>query len=90
MQPSLEPEFLHFFRNLGYNPCVWPDVEKAVYPDLAVQEDVATFTQRLDASWETARLARSSEADRGVLVANRHRGLVPAFPVGSSARPYSS
>ena len=39
-----------FFLNLWYNPCVWPDVEKAVDPDLAVQEDAATFTRRLDAS----------------------------------------
>ena len=41
-----------FFLNLGYNPCVWTDVEHAVGPELAVQEDVATFTQRLDALWE--------------------------------------
>ena len=72
-----------FFLNLGYNPCVWPDVEHAVDPELAVQEDVATFTQCMDASWEAARLALSSEAARGVLVANRHRRMVPAFPVGS-------
>ena len=52
-------------------------------PELAVQEDVATFTQRLDASWEAARLALSTEAARGVVVANRHRRAVPAFPVGS-------
>ena len=52
-------------------------------PELAVQEDVATFTQRLNASLDAARLALSSEAARGVIVANRHRRLVPDFPVGS-------
>ena len=52
-------------------------------PEVAVQEDVATFTQRLDASWEAARLALSTEATRGVVVANRHRRAVPAFPIGS-------
>ena len=75
--------FSPFFVNLGYNPCDRPDVEHAVDLELAVQEDVTTFAQRLDASWETVRLALSSEAARGVVVANRHRRAVPAFPVGS-------
>ena len=69
------------FLNLGYNPCVWPDVEYAVDPELADQEDVATFSQRLDASWEAARLALSAEAARGVVMANRYRRAVQAFAV---------
>jgi len=40
-----------YFLNLGYNPCLWPDVEQAVDPELAVQEDVATFVRRLDSTW---------------------------------------
>ena len=44
---------------------------------------MATFTQRLDASWEAACRALSAEAARGVVMANRHSLAVPAFVVGS-------
>ena len=54
-----------FSLYLGYNPRVWPDVEHDVDPELAVQDDVATFTKRLDASWEAARLALSDEVAGG-------------------------
>ena len=60
----------------------WPDVEHAVDPESAVQ-DVATFAQRLDASWEAACRALSAKAARGVVMANRHRRAVHAFVVGS-------
>ena len=72
-----------FLLNLGYHPCVWPDVEHAVEHDLMTQEDVKTFFQRLDSTWRAAREILGMNSARSVAQANKHRRDVAAFAVGS-------
>ena len=62
-----------YFLNLGYNPCLWPDVERDDTDINTLSEPLQSFVSRMSDTWTNVRDALPAVAEEGIAQANKHR-----------------
>jgi hypothetical protein len=66
-------EYSPYYLNLGYHPCLFPDVYSEASPENIRTETIESFAERMNTLWNNARAIAQTAQDTGIDQANRHR-----------------
>ena len=62
-----------YFLNLGYSPCLWPDVERDDTDINTLSKPLHSFVTGMSDTWTNVRDALTAVAEEGFAQANKHR-----------------
>ena len=62
-----------YFLNLGYIPCLWPDVERDDTDINTLSEPLQSFVTRMSDTWTNVRDALTAVTEEGIGQANKYR-----------------